>query len=177
MTSVISIGPGDGALTLRTGVAGRASRTGHSLTIGFDAWRADIAFDGDTPVSVALRVDVDSLQVLSGEGGLTPMTGPERLVARANALKSLKSSAFPEIVFRAGGVSASGDGYRLSGDLTICGVTEPHTVDVAVDGSTVSGQSAVTQTAFGIKPYSLMMGALKVADEVVVTLEASVTVS
>ncbi|EGD56469.1 YceI family protein [Gordonia neofelifaecis] len=174
MTRVIGIGPDDGELTLRTGVAGRAARTGHALTIGFDDWHGEVTFDDETPVAVSLRVDVESMQVRSGEGGLTPMTAPERLVARTNALKSLKSSKFGEIVFTADTVTAVDGGYRLAGSLTVCGTARPHTVEVTADGTTVSGESTVTQTDFGVKPYSLMMGALKVADDVVVALRATV---
>ncbi|MGB6246214.1 MAG: YceI family protein, partial [Gordonia sp. (in: high G+C Gram-positive bacteria)] len=54
----------------------------------------------------------------------------------------------------------------------------PHTVRVCVtgdDGRTqIAGESTVRQTDFGVKQYSLMMGALKVADEVVVELAATV---
>lgn len=172
MSRQVELGPGDGALTIATGVTGKAARTGHRLVIGFDRWRAVITDDDAGPSAVTLTIDVDSLQVRSGEGGLTPMTAPERLVARSNALKSLKSSKFGEIAFAADSVSATGDGYRLAGTLTICGTSKPHTVDVTSDGTTVSGESPVVQTDFGVKPYSLMLGALKVADEVVIGIDA-----
>ncbi|MBM7366787.1 YceI family protein [Gordonia hydrophobica] len=172
MSRQVELGPDDGTLTLRTGVTGRAARTGHRLTIGFERWRAVVVID-DAPASVTLTVDVESLQVLSGEGGLTPMTAPERLVARTNALKSLGSSRHPEIVFTADQVTPLDDGYRLVGELAIGGTTRKHTVDVDSDDAVVRGESPVVQTDFGVKPYSLMMGALKVADEVVVALEAT----
>ena len=173
MSSSLTFGPDNGTFTLRTGVAGTASRAGHRLTIGFSSWSAAVAMDDDSPASVELTVDVDSLEVRSGDGGLTPMTPPERAVARLNALKSLKASKFPRISFVASDVSATADGYRLDGDLTICGTSRPHSVDVVVDGSTVSSESSVKQIDFGVKPYSLMMGALKVADEVVIAVEVA----
>lgn len=174
MSRQVELGPDSGALTIRTDVTGKAARTGHRLVIGVDDWRAVVSFDDDAPTAVALTVAVESMQVLSGEGGLTPMTAPERGVARLNALKSLKSSKFGEIVFAADDVTPVDGGYRLSGTLTICGTDRPHTVEVTAEGATVAGESAVTQTDFGVKPYSLMMGALKVADEVVVALEATI---
>ena len=164
-----TFGPGSGELTLHTGVTGKASRTGHRLTIGFDDWSATV--DVDAPGAVQVRVRVDSLQVLAGEGGLTPMTPPERAVARANALKSLQAAKHPEIVFTAETAEPDGDGYRFAGRLTVAGTTRDHTVTVAPTGAgTVAGQSVVTHRDHGLKQYSLMMGALKVADEVTVRL-------
>ncbi|WP_347956710.1 YceI family protein [Gordonia aichiensis] len=174
----IEFGPDRGTLTVRTDVTGRAARTGHRLVLGFDRWRATVSFDDGVPTRVDLTVEVESMQVLSGEGGLTPMTLPERLVARGNALKSLKSGKFGEIGFAADEITATDDGYELTGQLTICGTPRPHTVRVCVtgdDGRTqLAGESTVRQTDFGVKQYSLMMGALKVADEVVVELAATV---
>ncbi|ALG86653.1 YceI family protein [Gordonia phthalatica] len=175
MSRQVELGPDHGALTIRTGVTGKAARTGHRLVIGFDRWAAAISYTDDAPSAVRVAVDVESLQVLSGEGGLTPMTAPERGVARLNALKSLKASKFGEITFTADDVTAADGGYRLVGTLTICGMSRPHTVEVTSDGATVSGESPVRQTDFGVKPYSLMMGALKVADEVVVAVEATIS--
>lgn len=176
MTRQVVLGPdvgaGAGLLTVRTDVTGKAARTGHRLVIGFDRWRAVVYFRDEAPVSVDLTVEVDSLQVHSGQGGLTPMTAPERGVARLNALKSLKASKFGQINFAADVVTPTDPGYRLDGQLTICGTTRPHTVDVTSDGASVQGESVVTQTSFGVKSYSLMMGALKVADDVIVTLKA-----
>jgi hypothetical protein len=37
-------------------------------------------------VHAELTVVVDSLQVIKGDGGLTPLSGPEKSVARFNAL-------------------------------------------------------------------------------------------
>jgi len=38
----MKVGPADGSLTLRTGVAGSAARMGHSLVIVVDDWSADM---------------------------------------------------------------------------------------------------------------------------------------
>lgn len=170
-------GPDNGDVTLRTGVAGKAARTGHRLTIGFTDWSATV--DGTEPSHVRVVVRTSSLEVRSGEGGLTPMSAPERLVARANAVKALKADKHDEIVFDASDIVADGDGYRLTGTLTILGTSKPHTVTVApaVDSSDrrVVGETTVRQTDFGVKPYSAMMGALKVADDVTVRLDLTLS--
>lgn len=166
----------DGELRLFTGTAGRAARTGHKLTIAMNSWQATADVDSDGhPTSVELTVDVDSLEVLKGEGGLAPWTGAEPGIARSNALKSLDGKKFPTITYRSTGVARDGDTYRVSGDLTIHGVTQPHPLTVTADGATFSAETVVTQTDFKIKPFSLMMGTVKVADDVRLTLTATVS--
>lgn len=175
--STWSLTAADGELNIRTGVAGRAAKMGHRLTIGLQSWQADVHWAGGRPTGAELSVDVDSLQVLGGEGGLTPLAGPEKGVARSNALKSLDAKKFPQIRFTADGVTKTSDGYRLSGTVEIHGTTHAQTVDVHVadqgDTLALSAQVQVTQSEFGVKPYSLMMGALKVADEVTITFSAT----
>jgi polyisoprenoid-binding protein YceI len=150
---------------------------GHRLTIAMQSWRAEMRWAGGKPTGVELTVDVDSLEVLSGEGGLTPLAGPEKGIARSNALKSLDVKKFPQIRFTTNEVSKTNDGYRLTGSVEIHGTSRPQSVDVTVDdrGDAValSAQAQVTQTDFGVKPYSLMMGALKVADEVTIDFSAA----
>ena len=56
------------------------------------------------------------------------------------------------------------------------GSTRPIEFDLSSsDGGEVSGTAVVTQTAFGIKPYSALFGALKVRDEVQVVLQARIS--
>jgi len=115
--------------------------------------------------------------VQHSSGGAKGMSGPEKAVARGNALRSLKADAFPEIRFHATDVMAHEAGYRLSGTLTIRGVSQSMTVDLTTrdrgEQVEMSCEAAVVQTSFGIAPYSLMMGALKVADEVGVSFSAT----
>ena len=178
MTQTWTIGPADGELLLKTDKTGPAAKTGHRLTIGFNDWTGSVDVDDTTPQKVSLAVVVDSMEVLSGEGGLTPMTGAEKAIARSNALKSLKASKSPTITFTTSNVSPTDGGYRLDGQLTVAGTTVPHTVDVAVadadSGAKVSATTTVSHKAVGIKPYSLAMGALKVADEVGIEFHATV---
>ena len=77
-----------------------------------------------------------------------------------------------QISFRSTGVEADGDRLRARGDLTIAGNTQPVEFDlVSGDAGDLRGSAVVTQTAFGMKPYSALFGALKVKDEVQVVLE------
>lgn len=117
-----------------------------------------------------LRVVVASLEVRSGEGGVTPMSGADDAMVRSDAVKSLKPSKFPEIVFV--GSSVSPAERRLPGcsDLTIAGTSVPHSVDVEVaDTATcwdMSVHTTVSEKAVALKSCPPAMGALMVADEV-----------
>ena len=52
--------------------------------------------------------------------------------------------------------------------------TRPLAFDLVVgDGGRVAGTAVVKQTDFGMKPYSTLFGALKVADEVRVKIDAA----
>ena len=70
------------------------------------------------------------------------------------------------------GWRAPPDGLSVEGDLTLAGTTQPIAFDLAVgDDGTLSATAVVTQTRWGMKPYSALWGALKVLDEVEVALD------
>ena len=165
-----------GELLVRTGVAGRAAKMGHRLTLAMRDWQATVQWDGDDPVKADLTVDVGSLDVVRGDGGLTPLSGPEKILVRTNALRSLDAQRFPRIDFAAETIEPIDDGYRLTGELTIHGKTRPLTVEVCTDDLgdswSLSSETVVRQSDFGIKPYSQLLGSLKVADDVTVSFRA-----
>ncbi len=67
-----------------------------------------------------------------------------------------------------------GDVLRVQGELTLAAATRPVAFDVTVgaDGSLSAG-TKIKQTEWGIKPYSALFGALKVADEVEIDVSAA----
>ncbi|MGV9800917.1 YceI family protein [Mycobacterium sp. NPDC003449] len=169
-----TLGTESGDLLLHTGVAGSAARMGHRLTIACASWRAVVNWDGAQPSAVEVTVDLESLQVLSGEGGLTPLSGAEKTLARSNAVKTLRANKFPQARFRCDEIGRDGEGYRLTGTLELAGRTGAQTVLVAADGpGRIAGEARVRHSDFGIRPYSMMMGAMKVADEVRVSLSVT----
>lgn len=149
---------------------------GHRLTIAMKRWKATVRWAGDEAVSAELVVDVDSLDVLRGEGGVKGLSGAEKTLVRSNALRALDVGRFPEIRFTADTIDKTDSGYRLMGALQIHGETQDREVDLNTDdlGDTwrLSAQAAVRQSDFGVKPYSLLMGSVKVADEVTVSFSA-----
>ncbi|MGH3633302.1 YceI family protein [Mycobacterium sp.] len=166
----------DGELLVRTRVTGRAAKVGHRLTIAMKHWRATVQWAEGEPARAELKVDVASLEVLHGEGGITALSGPEKTLVRSNALKSLDVNRFPRISFDTDSIEKRPDGYRFSGMLQIHGKTRAQVIELRTadlgDNWRMSTEAAVRQSDFGIKPYSLLMGSLKVADEVAVSFTA-----
>ncbi|QRY52839.1 YceI family protein [Mycolicibacterium septicum] len=165
-----NLGPDSGELLLRTGVTGSASRMGHRLTIAMRSWHATVEWDGEVPSSVEVTVDLESLDVLRGEGGMTPLSGAEKVLIRSNALKTLRAKKFPQAVFRSTTIERSGSMVRIAGVLELVGHTGEQNVEVEVSDDSVRGQASVRHSDFGVKQYSMLMGAMKVADEVEVSL-------
>ncbi|MED5815653.1 YceI family protein [Mycolicibacterium sp. 050232] len=168
-----TLGPDSGELLLRTGVTGSASRMGHRLTIAMRSWQATVDWDGDAASAVEVTVDLDSLDVLRGEGGMTPLTGAEKVLIRSNALKTLRAKKFPEARFHSTSIERSGSVVRILGVLELAGRSGEQTVEVEVADESVQGTASVRHSEFGIKQYSMLMGAMKVADEVGVSLTAT----
>jgi len=166
----------DGELILRTGVKGRAARMGHRLTIEMTQWQATVSWAGGRPVAAELAVETDSFEVLRGEGGVKGLSGPEKALVRSNALKALDGRRFPEIRFTAATIDKTDDGYRLTGKLQIKGKSREHVIDLRTedlgDSWRMSAESTVRQSDYGVKPYSLLMGSVQVADDVTVSFTA-----
>ena len=77
------------------------------------------------------------------------------------------------IVYRANTITDQpGEGLSVAGDLTIGGTSKPTTFELRLsDDGALSARAVITQTAFDLKPYSALFGALKVADDVVIEVE------
>ena len=149
---------------------------GHRLTIAMKRWRASVDWSGAKPVSAELVVDVDSFEVLRGEGGVKGLSAPEKALVKSNALRSLDAGHYPEIRFTATAIDKTDDGYRLAGPLDIRGKSQDHVIDLRTDDLDdswrMSAESVVRQTDYGVKPYSLLMGSVRVADEVSLSFTA-----
>lgn len=148
----------DGELVLRTGVVGRAARLGHRLTIAMTRWQALVNWSGTDPVAGELVAEVDSFEVMRGEGGVKGLSEPEKALVRANALKTLNASRFPHIRFTTEAIAQTGNGYRLTGKLHIRGKSREHVIDLHTEdlGAAwrISADTTVRQSNYGVKPYS-----------------------
>jgi polyisoprenoid-binding protein YceI len=173
--ATLTLGPSDGSVRLLTGVVGPAARMGHRLAITFTDWTVAAEVAAGALQSVTAVIEIDSLSVLSGSGGATPLSPVDKQLIRRNALKALHAAEHPHAAFASREIEQDDAAVQLAGDLSIAGTTKRVLTNFRItprDGRTcVRGKVPVPQSAFGVKPYSLMMGALQVADEVLVEVE------
>lgn len=167
------IGPDNARLLVRTHREGLGARAGHDLIIEATRWAGRVRIDAHEPPRghVEVRVDTHGLEVREGHGGARPLTDKDRLEIKDNIeQKVLHAERDPELRFSAEKVVVEDHRVHLTGNLTIGGQTRPVGVDVelepAADGLHAHGALQIRQTDYGIKPYSALMGMLKVADEV-----------
>jgi polyisoprenoid-binding protein YceI len=170
MTGRERIGPEDGSLVVKTYREGLAAKAGHDLVIEVTRWEA--TFDSAAG-TLELTADPRSLEVREGLRGVKPLTDRDRVEIRKN-IDDKVLGAQP-IEFRSSSMRLpDGPGtLAIEGELSMAGSTRPVTaqLDVGGDGR-VTGTIALTQSAWGIKPYRGLMGALKVRDDVEVVVDA-----
>ena len=177
-TTSFEIGPENARLLVRTRREGLGARAGHELVIEATRWAGQVRIDAGEPPGgyVEVQVDTHGLEVREGHGGARPLTDKDRLEIKGNIEeKVLSADRYPELRFTAEKVALEDHHAHLTGKLTIGGQTRSAGVDVdlepAADGIHAHGTVLVRQTDFGIKPYSALMGMLKVADEVEVDFD------
>jgi polyisoprenoid-binding protein YceI len=169
-----TLGPANATIHVKTYRQGVASRAGHDLVIEVTRWEATLSIDTDwSDAAIELTADPRSLEVREGLHGVKPLTDKDRAEIRKNIDEKVLRGA--PIKFRSSRLEPLDDGSRVkvTGDLEMAGATRPIAFElgVAADG-TLDATAALTQSAWGIKPYSALMGALKVRDELDVVSSA-----
>ena len=167
-------GPDDATLSVRTRRGGAAAKAGHDLLICVTAWQGTLEIGTDPgQASVELTADATSLRVREGTGGMQSLGEDDK----ANIHQTIDDEVLKrrDIVFRSTRAELAADRSRIAveGELTLAGATQPIAFDLLIAGDgTLSATAVVTQTRWGMKPYSALFGALKVLDDVEVVLDA-----
>jgi polyisoprenoid-binding protein YceI len=172
------LGPSTARLLIKTGRAGLGRRAGHDLTIEAARWSGEAALAVGAPdrSSGSVTVETGSLKVREGKGGLKALTDADRAeIERTLADKALLHTAeHPTITFCSTRVTGTPQSFEITGDLTIKGRTHPVTVHGEGNGDgLLRGWAIVTQSTWGIKPYTAFLGALRLADEVRIEFEVA----
>ncbi len=170
------VGPHAGQLLIRTARTGLGARAGHDLTLEVTRWRGSVAVDTASPAAsaVAVEAEVASIEVRAGTGGLKPLTDADRAEIRQTMSgRILQAARYPTISFRSTLVGGSPEAFWIEGDLTIAGTTQPVTVHGSLAGGRARGSATLTQSQWGIKPYSAFFGALRLRDEVEVEFDVA----
>jgi polyisoprenoid-binding protein YceI len=167
-----------GRIVLHTFRDGLAATAGHDLTIEVGRWSGGVTVDDDLkPTELAVQIDMGSLIVREGTGGIKPLTDRDRREIAVTARKTLGADRYPEATFTAESFEPGADeGGTVTGTLTLAGVTRPLWLQVTRTGSDRYHAAAeVVQSEFGIKPYTGFFGALRVRDAVNVDVDVDLS--
>ncbi len=151
---------------------GLLSAVAHDLEIR--ATRFSIRIDPETKV-IDATFDARSLRVMGAmkdgaraHGALSE--SDKHKIEENIAGDVLHVKKHPEIRFTSTSVEedASGTGYRVRGRLTLAGQTHEIAFVSRTDGEGQVAEIKLDQPTWGIKPYSAMLGTLKIKPEVIV---------
>jgi len=168
-----------GRIVLHTFRDGLAATAGHDLTIEVGRWSGELTLNEDlSPAGLQVQIDMGSLIVREGTGGIKPLTDRDRREIAVTARKTLGSDRHPEATFAATEFKAGEDGGgTVTGTLTLAGVARPLQLQVSRTGpDRYHATTTVAQSTYGIKPYTGFFGALRVRDAVDVDVDVDLSV-
>ncbi len=145
------------------------AKLAHDLILSPSKWSGTLTVDADNPAgsSASVTVDSKSIEIVEAVGGMKALSDKDRKdIAKNIDDKVLQTGKFPELTFESTSVSGSAPDFNVAGNMTITGTTRPVNVALAVDGAHVTAKTSISQKDFGIKPFSAMLGAIKLRDDV-----------
>ena len=180
---------GDGTLVYaRVYRGGSLSKLGHNHVVEFPDVRGDIFVAGDIARSVfdisvapaGAVVDPPDLRRSQGSEFKTTISDNARARTRQNMLGQdvLDAADYPYVNISSSRIEGSWKNASVTVDLTLKSVTRSMTIPVSMnidnDRLVAKGRFALLQSDFGMEPFSVLGGALKVKDrvEVVFTIAA-----
>jgi len=158
----------DATIHIYTYKAGLLSAVGHDLLLRVAGFSVDI--DPDEP-AIRATFDPRTIEVINAVSGETEKPGAlsadDRKTIQGYIHKDiLNVSRHPSIAFESTDVFEEDGEWEIEGDLTLHGTTRSITLTAEADDEMVCGEFVLNQPAFGIKPFSAMMGALKIKPDV-----------
>lgn len=132
--------------------------------------RFDVDLDAECR-SIEARFDAASLRVISAVRSGVPdaaalSASDKRKIEHSIADEVLASAKHPSVSFVSTRVTPEDGGYRIEGRLTIRGRTQPIAFTTRPEAGYQVAEVTIHQPDFGIKPFSAMMGTLKIKPDV-----------
>ncbi|HUR08944.1 MAG TPA: YceI family protein, partial [Nonomuraea sp.] len=131
------LGPSNGSLYLCTTREGVAAKVGHDLLLQVTRWSgsADIPDPADlSTASVSLQIELDSLEVMGGTGGVSPLDAGDKADILKNAAKTLDVANHPTAEFTSTAVRPADGGGEIEGALKLAGASGTVTMAVTATG-------------------------------------------
>jgi hypothetical protein len=140
--------------------------------------RARSAFELRMPVA-QLTVDEPALRGTAGADFAEAVAEDAKAATRRNMLGAalLAGDRYPAITLRSGPILRTAGGFQLEIAVAVRDQTRtivvPVTFSEAGEEIIVTGETRLSQLALGLRPFSVMLGALQVADELHVRFRVS----
>lgn len=158
-------------LIIHVGKTGLFSAAGHEHWV--EASISHGRFNEGAEAQVEFTVDARKMTVRADEK--TSAKDREKIQETMQS-SVLESEKYPEIRFRSTTVTPmGGQAWRVTGTLTLHGVSKPVAVEVRRDGDTYAGSARLKQTDFGIQPVRIAGGAVKVKNELDISFKIRAT--
>lgn len=170
----LELDPAGSTLTVWSYKAGLLSSVAHDLAIDATGWRARVTGAGELEVVVPVAGLRVRGQVKGGQ--VTPLRAKdhEEIEGNLRSKAVLDAARAPEARWTGRCALPQADGpVRAEGQLALAGRTRPLALEARVRreprGARVEGEVRLRQSDWGITPFSALLGALKVQDEVKVS--------
>jgi polyisoprenoid-binding protein YceI len=168
--------PGRGHFQIHVGTAGLFGGLAHNHLIEAEKISGCAMVDPKDPTHSSIKLDfpASNIRVLDPKE-----SEKDRAEVQKNMeTEVLRISDFPRIAFESTSIERAGapDIFRVHGNLTIRGKTQPVEVSVSLTQLSdatyrATGHSKFAQTSYGIKPIQLGGGTVKVKDELEIEFE------
>lgn len=147
---------------------GLLSAVAHDLRIRVTEFEVELDPENDL---VKGNFDARSLRVVGAmsNGNDAPgklSDGDKKKIEDSILSDVLHSAKHPQISFEMEAYREKGDGYQMKGDLSMHGQQKSIVVDVLDKGERWVAEATVHQPDFGVKPFSAMLGTLKIKPDV-----------
>ncbi|MFM7735404.1 MAG: YceI family protein [Alphaproteobacteria bacterium] len=152
---------------------GLLSAVAHDLVLRVERFTVEIDPDRRAVVGI---FDAASLRVVDAAREGQPVPGVLGAAQKAEIESNvarwvLEPAGHPEIRYASTAVAdAPGGGFAVDGVLRLHGVERPLSVEVRAEGAGHVARAVVHQPDFGIRPYSALLGTLRVRADVEVRL-------
>jgi len=126
-------------------------------------------------ISIKAVFDAGSLKTVcamsNGKEAFGALKASDRDDIEKNISSSvLKSEQYPKVRFSSSTVSGNVDALRIKGKLTLCGVTRTIVFPAVRQNRNYVAEMVLSQPDFGIKPFSALLGTMKIKPEIKVRM-------
>src|SRR5215468_217831 len=168
--------PGRGHFQIHVGTAGLFGAFAHNHLIEAEKISGCAAMDPRDPTHSSIKLDFPASNIRVMDPKDSEKDRAE--VQKTMETEVLRISEFPRIAFESTSIERANEseGFRVHGNLTIRGKTQPVMISVTLTRLSdatyrATGHSKFAQTSFGIKPIQLGGGTVKVKDELEIEFE------